>query len=318
MENNLIKFAQFIYDRQEVWYKRFVLQYPPPWSTDEILNKYKFCNAYRELDKTTKYLINRVINNNEITLQEKVFNILVFRIFNRAGLFDWYFGNILRPFDFETNLYIAELDLVKTKGIPVFNDAYNITQRTFCSEHRKGEKHVQHLLNLSNIASHWGDIFQKIKLSKSAEELFCIIDDLNFFGKFLSYQCLIDISYIKDFLHHDWNSFVDCGPGTLDALKLLSKEKPIDTCKEIYITQKHIFQSLKEQTGKDWMKIKYDTPYNYGPYLSLNNIENCLCEWRKFLNYKNGVGRIKYYKPESALKRTQNPYAAVEDNHKEG
>ena len=39
-------FWYFVKARQDIWYKRFVLKQPAPWTDDEILKPYNFCNIY--------------------------------------------------------------------------------------------------------------------------------------------------------------------------------------------------------------------------------------------------------------------------------
>ena len=54
MQERIDAFFEFIYDRQEIWHKRSYLKQPAPWTSDPILNTYKFCNVYRELDAGTQ------------------------------------------------------------------------------------------------------------------------------------------------------------------------------------------------------------------------------------------------------------------------
>jgi hypothetical protein len=276
---------------------------PRPWTTDPILNEMKFCEVYRELDRTTLYLISRVIDNPALSNSQKVFAVLIFRIFNKDGLFDKYFREVPSVEIFEASVRIKELDEAKAKGLNLFNDAYNITQRTFIDSYRKGEKHVQHLLNLERIARMWNVIYPMIQGSKNAEEVFSVIKGLNFFGNFLAYQCVSDISYIKGFLNHDWNKFVYVGPGakmTIDALygKCKNDNEYSNRCKELWASQENEFRNLYQKTGKDWFKVKYDGAYYKSPYLAINNLQSCCCEFRKKQNYVYGTGRRKYYKPQ--------------------
>jgi alpha-glutamyl/putrescinyl thymine pyrophosphorylase clade 1 len=46
--------------RQEVFFNK-VNNAPPPWTSNRILNTYKFCNAYRASDRVSQYLIKNVI-----------------------------------------------------------------------------------------------------------------------------------------------------------------------------------------------------------------------------------------------------------------
>ncbi|MFB6182426.1 MAG: nucleotide kinase domain-containing protein, partial [Candidatus Nanohaloarchaea archaeon] len=43
-------FWSFIQKRQQIWYRRTILQNNPPWTKDKILQNHRFTNVYRELD----------------------------------------------------------------------------------------------------------------------------------------------------------------------------------------------------------------------------------------------------------------------------
>ena len=75
--NEMIEaFFAFVYERQLIWHKRTILHLPAPWTEDKILQTYKFCNVYRQLDAGTlaisKYL------QAEYSPEQKLFNIIAF------------------------------------------------------------------------------------------------------------------------------------------------------------------------------------------------------------------------------------------------
>ena len=59
-----------------------------PWSSDEILNAYKFCNVSRRHDRTTKWLHNRWIDQHALGSEPGVviFNIALFRAFGTVRM----------------------------------------------------------------------------------------------------------------------------------------------------------------------------------------------------------------------------------------
>lgn len=79
----LLPFYRFIYLRQSVWHNRFVSKKTFPWTEDTVLQQFKFCNVYRELDKGSQSIIN-FINRVDISLIDKLFNIIAYRFFNRV------------------------------------------------------------------------------------------------------------------------------------------------------------------------------------------------------------------------------------------
>lgn len=84
--DRIAEFFEFIYDRQEIWHRRNVLNLPAPWSTDEILRNYRFCNVYRELDggtlALTKYLTDESISVGKscLTLSHTAFLTVAIRL----------------------------------------------------------------------------------------------------------------------------------------------------------------------------------------------------------------------------------------------
>lgn len=67
--------------RQAVFFRRLNGSFPV--TTDPILEKFKFTNAYRILDRTTQYLVREVIMKGEQSSLELFFRILLFKLFNK-------------------------------------------------------------------------------------------------------------------------------------------------------------------------------------------------------------------------------------------
>lgn len=77
MDKMTAAFFEFVFDRQAVWHKRTALGLPAPWTDDNILQNFRFCNVYRELDGGTiaidKYLAQ------PLPAEQKLFNIIAYR-----------------------------------------------------------------------------------------------------------------------------------------------------------------------------------------------------------------------------------------------
>jgi len=76
--------------RQEVFFNK-LKNVPPPWTSNPILNTYKFCNAYRVSDRVSQYLIKNVIysENRSQNEEEVLFRILLFKIFNKIETWEY-------------------------------------------------------------------------------------------------------------------------------------------------------------------------------------------------------------------------------------
>ena len=75
---------RFAAERQEIFFRRLEGR-PHPWTKDEILQRYKFTNAYRASDRVSQFLIRNVIYGEKYSLDptETVFRILLFKLFNK-------------------------------------------------------------------------------------------------------------------------------------------------------------------------------------------------------------------------------------------
>ena len=62
----------------------------PPWTDDEIIQKYKFTNVYRASDRVSQYLIRNVIyEEGDYTPEDLCFRILFFKLFNKIETWEY-------------------------------------------------------------------------------------------------------------------------------------------------------------------------------------------------------------------------------------
>lgn len=304
----VIDFFEFIYDRQLIWHKRNVLKQPRPWTDDPILDKYKFCNVYRELDKCTIHLIDNVINKKNLNLETKIFNILMYRRFNVSYFYDLILPNgAINPKQFDVEEIEKKMDLFKKNCKQnLFNDAYIICQRNYINHYRRSDKHVQQLYICKDLAFKATEIRKEILNCITLEDLHTYLKlTVPMTGDFIAYQYCTDLTYL---FPGRWatEQFVALGPGSKPGIQLLfpkveKLEDMIEHCKWLASigVQADNFNTLAEKKKKDWHMVCYKSPYNNvnNPLLSLSNIQNCLCEFRKYVNLQKGIKcRKRYYK----------------------
>jgi hypothetical protein len=296
----LLDFYSFIYDRQEIWHKKEFLKLPPPWTEDEILQTYKFCNCYRELDRCSQHLIKWVISA-KMPVEDKIFNIILFRFFNIDGFFK-NIGWVATAKSYDWLAWQYSLDSLKEEGATLFNLAYRAAPVPYDKSHRPGDKHVQILMLMRDIAKNIKPLRRKLENAKTLQEAHQWLWDIKLFGGFFAYQVLTDLTYIPGFLSQNINSYVHVGPGAEGGIDLLQspRQKKLnyeDFCKHLFHMQAVCFPALYQRKGKQWMNVRYGDAYYQSPYLSLSNIQNCLCEFRKYHNLKNNPrARKRYYK----------------------
>lgn len=294
LENDFFK---FIYKRQLIWYKRFILKEKPPWTNDGILKNFKIINMYRELDKCTIYILEKL---NEIKNRKTLLlNVVFFRFFNKYNLYE----NLgIEPFEkIDEKLkdsIIRKFSNLKNKGTPIFNNAYLI------SSGNSGEKHVSIMNNLSKLSEESNKFIEEIDKSKIPKESFEVIMKISMVGPFLACEIWTDLFYLK-FFKQNWtdNDFVNIGPGAKWGLEIvhnkdLNKKEQMEKLKQLHKMQKETLPKIHEELGErlKWEEIAYKKAYSNYPFLSLTNIEGALCEFRKYCNLKSGKGKRRYFK----------------------
>ena len=78
----LDKFKWFICERENIRLKKEAGE-PRPWTSDEILDKCKFTNIYRQHDKVSKYIFSKC---QHLEGPELVYNLLLSRLMNRVDI----------------------------------------------------------------------------------------------------------------------------------------------------------------------------------------------------------------------------------------
>lgn len=288
---------QFIYQRQLIWYKRFILKQAPPWTEDPILQKYKIINVYRELDRCTIYLLNVLKNIHD--RKALLLNIIFYRFFNQDQLYE---NLTIIPFSKldpqRTEKIITGLETRKKQGYPIFNNAYLI------SSGKQGQKkHVSILHNLQTLDL--TKIINHIDVAQTPQQAFSILCTIPMVGPFLAGEIWTDLTYFP-FLHQGWtdNDFVEIGPGAQWGLEIIyGKNKKAELNEKInhlYHIQTAILPTIHTTLHQPlpWQEITYKKAFSNIPFLSRTNIEGCLCEFRKYWNISHGRGRRKYFHPK--------------------
>ena len=301
INQNIQAFFEFIYDRQSVWHKRTFLKEPTPWTDDKILQDFRFCNVYRELDggtlAITKYL------RQPLTPQQKLFNIIAYRFFNRRDTVENLFGGLLDPDKFDFKFLERRFDAQKAEG-NIFSNAYLITAHACHPSYRPHDKHVQILFMLDELRPKIDSLLEKLRSSPAGCGIEILSRNIPMAGPFLAGQILLDCTYAGDIVPYTANDFLIVGPGAHWGLNIifnqkLNKKEAEKKCRQLWQMQPQAFDELKARTGKDWQAVRWQNPaYCGGKYLCLHDIQNSLCEFRKYYRLKNGEkAKKRYYHP---------------------
>lgn len=78
----------YLTERHEIYKKKEIQKLPQEsWTEDPVFKQYRFTNVRRELDRESKWLIEKISNNPNMALEEKVLWSILFRTFNKSETF---------------------------------------------------------------------------------------------------------------------------------------------------------------------------------------------------------------------------------------
>jgi hypothetical protein len=286
----MMLFWNFIYERQQIFKKRYIDKLPPPWTEDEILKTFKFTNVYRELDRGTLFYEDRIIQpienswikdyGEKVSFKELLFRTFIYRHFN-----DWNTWNAIESFVIERDWRGMEDALLRLPR--VYTNAHNVTGFQFAGAISKVENSmylIQNLwyANLDKIVSHlWA---WRGNMGESWEYMQKHVPGL---GGFTAYEVVVDLSYssLTTYTDDDW---VNPGPGCRRGLNRIFPflGNNLTECR------KKILQLRNDQRKF----LPPDFYYWHGKDLTLRNIEHCLCEYSKYAKsfFDEGRPRNKF------------------------
>lgn len=261
---------RFAVERQMIYLKR-VAGHPRPWTTDRILETFKFTNPYRATDRVSQQLI-RISYGGSVQHDADtiLLQTLLFKIFNKAETWDAIVSVLgppnARDFSFEKCSQI--LSGMKAKGKSIYSGAYIMPS----GSSKGGLKHQMHLSLLAGMLK--DRLASRISETKSLQQVYQALLSYPTLGPFLAFQYAIDINYTT-LTDHSESEFVVAGPGALDGLSKcfasLGDYTPEDTIKW-----------LTEQQDREFARLELRFPGLWGRPLQPIDVQNLFCEVSKY------------------------------------
>ena len=260
--------------RQEVFFNK-LKNVRPPWTSDPILNTYKFCNAYRVSDRVSQYLIKNVIydENKSQNEEEVLFRILLFKIFNKIETWEYLeskIGDYITLSNFNLEGYSNILQEAMNIGYVIYTSAY-----MSCASKEFGydKKHQNHLALIDKMVVK-DRVINPIVKAKSLEEIFHILESYPLLGKFMAYQLATDINY-SEVINFDDNSFTIAGPGAERGINKCF----IDTKGKSYAD---VIYWMTENQENEFQRLGLNFKSLWGRPLQAIDCQNLFCETDKY------------------------------------
>lgn len=274
----LKEFVTFIKERHAIYARRQAGK-PKPWTKDPILQAYRFCNVYRELDAVTIWI--RENWRDPFKNDPNVwFAMVVARVVNWPDSLYELSSAISNgsKVDWSPRNFKLEMDSRKTRGEKVWTGAYMI--------------HADAAPGLSK-AGYYADrvltpIWAERKVgtkafSSSLSEAHTWLMQFRDMGSFMAGQVVADVKYTPMLRGaKDWWTWAAPGPGSLRGM---SRVEFGDLGTKY--TDASWRESLRTLQAKvDPLIMKADLPR-----LHAQDLQNCLCEFDKHSRVRLGEGR---------------------------
>lgn len=312
--DGLRRFFKYARDRHQIYLNRRARPDGGPWTKDPILRDFRFCNVYRELDKTTAWFRKHVRevwrDKPEVLLATVVFRMLN-RIPSGEGMFcqmdieGTAFFRFLETKDCR-HLKRGILEMVGPKG-PYVTGAYIISSPP-------GYTKLEGIMQvLEHFHRHSGWREQAIKMlerpvTSTLESTYDWCSQQEWLGKFHSYEIVTDLRHTALLENaSDINTWASPGPGARRGLNRIQGRD----VKDKSLKRGQLIEEMREvlqesRMAKYWPvnggegRALFNTGTKRGlnvldladwPAWEMREVEHTLCEFDKYRRVELGEGR---------------------------
>lgn len=258
-------------ERQKIFYRR-LNHFPSPWTTDPVLNEFKFTNAYRASDRVSQYLIGSVIGTGTRSISDQFFRILLFKIFNKIETWE-YLERELGSISWKPTIINRINTLLNqqcTTGKSIYSAAYIMPSGG--KDFRFPKKHTMHLHLLKQMML--DRLPEKLHQSDSMAEAFHMLRAYPTIGDFLAYQFATDLNY-SDVTSFSEMEFVVPGPGAKDGIR-----KCFSSLGDY--SESDLIKIVAESQESEFLRLGLTFDSLWGRPLQLIDCQNIFCETDKY------------------------------------
>jgi hypothetical protein len=266
---------------------------PPPWTTDPILQKYRFCNVRRIDDRVSQWLLANVLNSQADFDDMVVFIkwVAVCRWVNWPPTLEAMMDQeFISYFKIDLKSMAKLIEIRKKADIKSWTGAYIV--RAPSRKKYPGVSKSKFVLQtvvgaLTKVSVPLTEAIAT-NTARAVWEVLCSVPN---WGSFMSGQVVADLSYtplLGD--AYDLFTWAPQGPGSRRGFnRLLGRPLKAKIVEDEWLGY---LQDWREQVEKAT-----------AVRLNLMDLQNCLCEVDKYIRVKNGEGRPRStYKSETAYK----------------
>lgn len=263
----LDRFFYWITERESIRKAKEAGQ-PWPWTADEILQRYRFCNVRRMDDKVSRWLLMNWYGPNR-NAQFAVVACSLARFFNLPSTLE----AIGFPWRWEPNRIKLTLRTMKKRGETIFNGAYMVRGND-------GQDKVATVIDYTIQPL----IDEPIEVDPSSMyNTWLQLEPRYGFGSFMAGQVVADLRWLVDGSWRDRRSWAPAGPGSIRGMNRLHG-RPIGQL---------MSQEQFQERLATIMKIGRSRLFMVNRRLEAMDWQNCLCEFDKYSRVLFGEGQPK-------------------------
>ena len=285
IQEELNRYCYLQIERENIRLQKEVSQLPPPWTNDSILQEYKFCQVFREDDRTTRWFrehIREPMKNSPDVFMATV----IFRWFNwiPTGRTLIEHGLLKR---WDRKKAIEEI----TKQPKWITGAYII----------KTPNGMDKVTGVAECISHmWQDreyLAKEIVKTKSLEDTWTLLRDYPYMGPFMAYEVVTDLrhTYLLENAE-DVLTWANAGPGAMRGLnRLTGRELGYSKRSHDWVGEMQELYKIVQTRLPAHILQRNDMKYE------MREIEGGLCEFDKYSRIFKGEGRTRSIYKQNSL-----------------
>lgn len=284
------EFKDFIVLRHEIYRKKEAGE-PKPWTQDPILQEYRFCNVFRELDTVTIWVDENIrkpfADNDNLWIM-----LAIARYINWPETLQYVidYPNAWPIDDTWKPEYLSKaLDDYAATGAKMYTGAYMIRAESDPNAHWFSWPKHRYISEIV-IGRLWADRKEWAELlsspDKTLAKVWAKFQNSHYigWGAFMAYEVVTDLRHTR-YLNDapDIMTWANAGVGAIRGLNrmygrpLKAKPKPSQTNDEMH---------------KILLELKADKPAVFeGIEFEMRDVEHCLCEFDKYERVRLGEGR---------------------------
>lgn len=240
-----------------------------PWTDDPTLQQYHFCNIRREDDYGTQWYLSQTAN---LKGRSQLWSSVLYRLVNNIQWFES-LGALFTRKGWEEHRQLWRRRILRAPKIS--NSAYIVLQHNLSTSRQT--RLITCLDSLRDkLNETWFDFANTFHGGIAWKDLQKIAG----VGPFVALQVYRDLLLTKA-LPFDENEFTYLGPGAREGLRMLIGYFNLS------------YKVMYEET----LKLHREQPPIHGGELVLGDVEHCLCEYNKYVKFRENRGKRRLYRP---------------------